>query len=386
VKKKVCFAVLAALLAAGCGGRPGSEELAYREIANSYTGEELVRRVTDFEIAHPGYFKAKFDLAMHYIQNGDLDRAYEYFLRAEGTAPRPPVSPAERSEVTQMFACLSQLYFNRGDYEKAGAYNQKAAADPENGPPHRYFAAHLQTAQNRREEALSLLDSLYREIPQEAAAEDLRLYMILLRQNGRESDCIPVLEDYFSRFRFFPGLGLFASECYQAAGQTGKALLAAFWDVEYDAGLQNSENPTAPNAGGTLAARIRELETLAAKSGVPEAGVLDLIRGSNELSTLGLTDAGGLDFFMADYFFIRNRIRYEAFTNEDFNNLLTLEPYFSAFPLYYWNLWQGILQLAPALQKDFLPILEKIIALESSGPYASKAWGEITRVMGFTQS
>jgi hypothetical protein len=91
-------------------------------------------------------------------------------------------------------------------------------------------------------------------------------------------------------------------------------------------------------------------------------------------------------YFAAEYVALKNLLDgggAETFTAQEFLRLVELEPYFRLFPSFYWNLWQGARLAYPEDYRYFSTALQKIIALDKEGPFARRAWEELTRLMGY---
>ena len=191
----------------------------------------------------------------------------------------------------------------------------------------------------------------------DAGEEDLRAYMFLLAQAERPIEAAAALDRYFLTGAFFPGLGYFGAALYRAAGEMEKAACAAFLEEEYRSGY-----------GG-----FRKAASLESPAGemipVPDGG---------------RSGEGEAEHFAAEYLSLKNLINGGGdFTKNEFLRLTSLEPCFRLFPSFYWQLWLGARLAYPDDYQYFSAALQKIIALDKDGPFAKRAWEELTGLMGY---
>jgi tetratricopeptide (TPR) repeat protein len=323
-----------------CGGEK-AEDKEYARIRNSgLRGEELVSALEDFSLRYPGHFDSKVDLGTYYLALGEMGRAEDHLRRAEAGA-------TGGEHVPIMYGALGQLYLSQGNYQKALEYAEKAIeADRENTGLYRSLKGHVLVSRGEYNKALEIFDELCNDnIPGAGnnsvgrETEDLRAYLFLLAEAERSKDAAAVLERYFQTGAFFPGLGSFAATVYRAAGEMEKAPYAACLEEEYRAGY----------------------------TGFDPIGEIPPDK----------------NFFISEYFLLKELIRNENITEDQFLRYIELEPYFRLFPSYYWGLWQGTSLRYPEIRHNFTNILQKIITLDREGPFAGKAWEELTRLLGY---
>jgi tetratricopeptide (TPR) repeat protein len=358
----------------------------YEQITNSEkSGQELYEALSVFERNNMSHFNSKIDLGGVNLLNGDYTLAKDYFLRAEAVLSNAGDDEMSQKNIAILYGSLARISLIEGKNIDALDYADKAiSADKWNYLYYQLLKAHILTALNRNEEALVIFDSFYPENTEAMTALDLRAYMYLLSGNDRPRETALVLDQYFARGKitegsYFPGLGLFASTVYEKNNEIEKSILSAFLDYEYYA----SYNASKP------ADFLKNLDTLEKQllaENKIEAGryALNLLRGLYTAS-IAAPEAGMYSegFFIEDYVIIRSRIQKHVIDAGEFNHFILLEPFFSRFPVYYWNVWQAVLQLAPDSRENFVRVLEKIIALDKTGVYAKPAWDEISKLMGY---
>ncbi|MDR2747209.1 MAG: hypothetical protein LBB77_07150 [Treponema sp.] len=396
-----------------CAGKDGAEEKEYGEIVNSgLRGGELISALEDFEIRHGGHFDSKLDLGIYYLAAGETDRAREYLRRAERIfldGAGRPVSSGKEGYAGLMYGALAQVCLVRGEYQEALDYIDRAIGEKGgNKTSFHFLKGHILITGHEYGAALEIFDGLIgaggaavgsntvvnsyaaagsgtttggNTVTDSVAAldggndgageEELRAYMFLLAQAERPVEAAAVLDRYLLTGAFFPGLGYFGAALYRTAGDMEKAAWAAYLEEEYRSGygeLQNSQS------GG--------FESLMGEISLPGAGGTEAGRPGG-----GKIETGG-GHFAAEYIRLKNLISggnsaEGNFTKDEFLRLTGLEPYFRLFPSFYWQLWLGARLAYPDDYRYFSAALQKIIVLDKDGPFARKAWEELTRLMGY---
>jgi tetratricopeptide (TPR) repeat protein len=347
----------------------------YKKIQDSgKSGQELFDLLTNFERTHPEHYSSKVDLGGYYLLTGDYDKAKDYFLRAEAIIRNAPHTSEGQENIGIMYSSLGRIALSEREYEKAMSYAEKAISY---NSQFLFLKAHILAAQGNDQGSLELFDTLYTNSAELFDGEAIRAYMYLLAKAERFTDCGIMIDLYFEKGQFFPGLGLFSSTVFEAEKQYKKSILLAFLDYEYYSSYKQTGNDDFLN-------NLTILENRAASQfNSPETlGAIQLIRSlyNNSISISIPTEPR---FFVEEYIILRHKINRETITNSDFNQLLLLEHYFSRFPVYYWSVWQAVEQLAPEHKSDFVAVLEKIIALDRSGPYARLSWDALSEMMGY---
>ncbi|GHV96654.1 hypothetical protein AGMMS50293_29740 [Spirochaetia bacterium] len=355
-------------------------EKQYRQIKNSgLAGEPLVTALSEFELQHMNHFSSKVDLGGYFFLTGNVDRASDYFRRAETLIPKNPRNAETRDTIAILYASLGRIALMQSEYNKALDYAEKAIAIPtENSVSYRLLKGHVLVAQEKLEEALALFEAEYDTQKDTMSAEDLRAFMYLLANAGRAPDCALIVDRYFERGSYFNGLGMFASTAYEAAGQENKAILAAFLDYEYHTGYTKTDDRE-------FLANLDRLEKqLVLQARLPKTEyTLQLVRSLYNSAPLQ-DDRNHSEFFVEDYIILKKKILASSLTAAEFDKYLKLEHYFSRFPGYYWNVWQATAGFSLALRANYIPVLQKIITLDKDGRYAQSAWEEMTKLMGYS--
>ncbi|MDR0643079.1 MAG: hypothetical protein LBG07_11545 [Treponema sp.] len=365
LSRKLLFGLCVFLPWVSCAGEEGAgEEREYGEIIDSGAlGEELIAALEDFEIRHGGHFDSKLDLGIYYLALGETERARDYLRRAERILLDGGGKTVSRKEAyaPALYGALAQVSLVRKEYQAALEYIDRAIA-AEGGDERRFhfLKGHILVAGREYREALDIFDELLAGSSGglgDAGEEDLRAYMFLLAQAERPVEAAAALDRYFSTGAFFPGLGYFGAALYRAAGEMEKAACAAFLEGEYRSGYGGFQEP------GGLESPAGEMIP------VPDGG-----RGGE----------GEAEHFAAEYLRLKNLINGgENFTKDEFLRLTGLEPCFRLFPSFYWQLWMGARLAYPDDYQYFSAALQKIIALDKEGPFAKRAWEELTSLMGY---
>lgn len=365
-----------------------SADRKYEELVNSgISGESLLEAIKDFEKHNHRHFPSKVDIAACHMLKGEFELAREYFSRAEAVLGKTENSPMIQQKTGLLYGSLAQLALRKQDYDSALSYVEKAlAVNTESRKNYAFLKAHILLADNKAEDALAQFDSSLMENPDAFAPHDARAYMYLLAMHSRHEDCIKIMEQYFDKWPYFPGLGLFASRVYEEHGDPGKAVLAAYLEHEYNSGIYKTEH------GEFLKSMDDFFSRLPGHSGFDKKAIDSLKEAENSImlvKSLYMTEAKAPPkkegaFFVAEYIRLKLKIKNGQIDGQVFSDFLALEKYFNMFPEYYWNIWQLVLLLTPETKTDFLPLLEKIIRLAPDGIYAQEAWREISLAIGYS--
>lgn len=348
----------------------------FNSITNSKKSDvEIVRLVKEFEIKHPKHFESKLLLAEYFISVNDVDNAYDYLKRAE-VVKKYADKKQKDSYLTKMYGYLATIEFSKKEYDAAETYIKNAINyDKQHTQGYEYMLGHLQVIKENNEQALKLFDDIYSNQPELATASDLQTYMYLLADAERYEDCTTIINKYMATGQWFAGLGSFASTVFEKDGMLQESLLCAFLEYEYNSSM------TVPEDAKFLK-NIDSVEQLCKENGTIEIvqPVLSLIRNlytNNENVTLEVHDN-----FISKYLIIRNKINSKTVTENDFQILLSLEPYFRNFPIYYWSVWECVKVIDSNQLKNFVTVLKKAIALSPTSALADTARNEIKDVFG----
>jgi len=363
---------------AACGN--SSMEKEYERIKSSdLTGDDLRIVLIEFELNNMNHFSSKVDIGGYYLITGNIERALDYFLRAEKLAARAPRNRETRENTAIMYGSIARIYLMQSEFIKAMDYTEKAIAENKNeSNQYRFLQAHILTAQQNQDEAIALFYELYQTQRDSMDADDIRAFMYLLATTGRYSDCAELVDLYFEKGPYFPGLGLFASGAYENSGQQNKAILAAFLEYEYHSSYTTTDDHDFLRNIDNMEAQLNFMGTLERSE-----ATIRLLRSLFDNSDLVFRQ-GNNTFFAEDYCVIKKKILSQSITIAEFERYLRLERYFTRFPVYYWNVWQAALICQPEALANYVPALEKIILLDRNGRYAQPVWEELTRLMGYT--
>lgn len=357
-----------AALVSGCSAKKAD---AYAAIKNSgLTGSALYERLTAFEKEHPEHFESKLDLGSSCFVSENYDDAWKYLLKAETLLTSAKGVAVQNKAL--LCALLSGLYAADGDGERASDYAKKAYETPDCGTDYGYLYAKTRLMRDDKSGALALFDKTYALRPERISADELRAYMYLLADAGQFQKCGELLERYFETGDFFPGLGVFASGVYENIGDTEKAVLCAFFDYEYaSSGREN---------GNAFLTKLQSLEALLPEGG--NSAALESIRALFDMRRE--VHAPAFSFFVSDYIYRKAKALRCDVSPDDLSSLLQLEKYFSRFPSYYWTVWLTVRSLQSEGLRDWIPVLEKTIALAPSSAYASLAKTELASCIGLS--
>ncbi|MDR0443079.1 MAG: tetratricopeptide repeat protein [Treponema sp.] len=352
-------------------------EKEYNNIKNSgKPPEEFINALADFERKYPEHFESKIVLASFYAAQKNIEKAKDYLLRAEAVVKK--ASRADEQNIATMYGLLGKIYRLENNHAQAMVYAEKAiASSKKHGPQYLFLKAQVLGAQGKTGEALALFDSLFVTMRDEMASDDIWSYAYFLAQDKRMADASMMLDLFFEKGSYFAGFGVFASSVYEAAGDYRKAIFCNFLEYDYHSGYAEADDmrflSNIDTAEKAVSSQGKGMETRAS---------FQLVRSCYN-NSIPIPSDGMPVFAASTYAGLRSKINRRLITGEEFNELLKLEPFFSGFPTYYWSVWQAAEQLSPSGRADFVSVLQKIIALDKSGPYARIAWNTISEMMGF---
>ena len=340
-------------------------------------GNELLQEIINFEVEHSNHFESKVQLADFYMLINNYEKAYEYAVHAESVLNNAPKGKNGNKLKSILFGDRAKLEYILKNYESALEYaNKGIKADKEHGVFIKFTKAKILLELNKKQEAIDLLDSLYKTNIEDATSEDMQFYMYILANEKRYQDATKILEYYFKTGHYFTGLGAFASGIYEKTGDTARAILATFLDSEYYSCFNDSTHKE-------YLSNIKKLEEKLKKEGnysVSENS-LNYLKSyfSNDTSISYETD-----FFVKDYIDSVKKINSNKFTKNDLNNLLKIEKNFSAYPSYYWYTYKAFISLDSNIDKEVIPLLEKIIDIGNNNLYIEKAKYALGKMLGLT--
>lgn len=376
--KKIIFVLMVLLVFAGC--KVNNMENEYNGIIQSgKTGEQLLAALSDFEVRNSDHFASKIDLAGYYMLSGNYEQAKNYLLRAESLIPDVKRKKSQKQNIIILYGSLSYLYLLEQDFSPAESYARKAIDyDVDLGKEYTYLLAQIMYAQGRSDDALQLFDEVYQFLPDKISNDDIKTYVYLLSEKKRYADASKLLDVFFSRNVYFPGLGLFASSVYENNEETEKSILCAYIDYEYYTGYQHiNSNDFLANLD-RLQKKLTDTNTLG--KGI---AAIQLIRCSIDGSSIP-PDLAVSDFFVAKYLMLKMKLLSGTYTAGEFDEYLQMEPFFSSFPVYYWNVWFAVSGLPVESRKGYTSLLEKILSLSGSGSYSNQARLALGNMIGLS--
>lgn len=349
----------------------------YDKLINTATDDisSVIKSITEFEIENPKHFESKIFLAEYYYAMDDYDNAENYLKRAE-KVKNHAAKATKQDNLAKLYAYLARLSFIKKDYNAVVNYaNTTSKYDKENHYLIDFLKGHAYVAMENDEEAIKIFDAAYAQNADKATPNDLQAYMYLLNQANRMDECKDIINKYLETGNWFYGLGQFCSGVYEKCGNIQESLFFAFMDYEYYSSMGQADDVR-------FVENLKNVEAALKTNGQYEtaAPALNLILGL--YTNVGNYSGKVSPCFISDYLIIRHKIMTHDVTQLDFNVLLGMENYLSAFPVYYWSIWETVKILDEDSLKSFLPVLKKVIALSPTSRYSDMARNEITRVFG----
>lgn len=378
--KNVFKVLILTLLIASC--KMDKTEKEYTWIKQSgIQGEELLSKLSVFEIEHSAHFASKVDLGSYYLLVGNLPQASHYLARAESVLEKVANTKDNRKNKTILWGSIAYIQFIEKNYKDALDYVDKSIkADKEAGKEYILLKAHILYAMGNMDKSLSLFDSQLKESRDIFTAEDLRAYMYLLAEKERFSEAVSILERYSEFGEYYIGFGLFASNMYEKVLDQKHSILFAYLEYEYSRAGDASKDSLF----------LVQLETLVKKLD-PERknkeiiDTLSLVKSRFDEKVLysRLKDKDG---FIEKYIKISNQIRDQTVLPETLDLFLSLEKYFKYFPNYYISVWHAVDLLEPSSLPEYKNALEKSLYLDSKESYSKFIKQELGRIIGLTDS
>ena len=347
----------------------------YESLKKNSSDSELYQNIYLFELEHPGHFKSKLDLAKLNLFSGNYEESWKYLKRAEGIFNETKSSAASKSDISSMYGTYATLYLVSNNLEQAKNYVNKAYEIPKFGSYYGYLKGRIDLAMKNNEEAWTSFEKTYKKFPDQISSEELKAYMYLAADRKDYPKALKLLENYFSKGSFFPGLGLFASGVYEKNNDYEKSVFCAFLDYEYQSnfGKQNDERFVQ-----NLRKAIEKSENDGNESGKK---ALQAVRALYTGTEFPIIDT---DFFAYKYIYYKYKYLYSNLVPGDANHYLSIEKYMSAFPVYYWMLWDTVSKENLKDYSNWTSILERILILNKS-VYSDKARIALGKIEGLTE-
>ncbi|GHV92068.1 hypothetical protein AGMMS50268_25710 [Spirochaetia bacterium] len=378
----ILLVVLYAGVAAGCGdGGKSSAYADYLKIKNSgVTGKELLDALTGFEVKNTGNFESKVDLGSYYLLTQDYERSEVYLTRAESVLGNAAKTKESKESTAILYGSLAHLRLMREDYGPALEYVNKALKlSSKNHAEYEYLKARILFSDGKKEDALKQFETAYKNNAEKIAVEDIDAMIKLYTGAENYEAAVPFVELFFVRGTYYPGFGVIASTVYEGAGDYGKSVLCAYLDIEY---YQSKVDLSEEEVRGNIA---RVKETLIAQNHFDEArDDVILIEGSAEPFAVSPSDWE--PFFVREYLLLERLIRSGAAPSRTVQHYLGYENFFKHSPAYYLNSWLALTALDQGNKQNYVPVLEKLIALKPVSGIDAQAREWIGETLGLSKS
>jgi tetratricopeptide (TPR) repeat protein len=379
-QKALCVLVLAGVTAgsmwsSGFGERGPEQE--YERITNSEVkGLELLKQITDFEAANPGHFESKVALGNIWLLLGDDIKAVRYLLRAQDVLGNCGNNAAGKEHKRVMYYSLALIRGNNGRYDDALTYINKAIAVQDEGV-YQFLKANILTVQQKHGEAIVLFDAAWEKYPDSASENDIKCMVGLYNSTGRYGDAANMLDAIYDKGRYAAGFGVWASTVYEKAGQSGKALLAAWLDLDYGCSMTDLPLQDVKTNVDALEAYLRKNNTWAESE-----QDMNVVRG---VMGLGFDKDIPPHQEMSDirhYAYLRMVLLRPNPEESHLYGLQNMEGFFMYCPAYYAAIFSAVAKHWPEKRAAYLPTAEKIITLGASPALDKKARHWIGETLG----
>lgn len=344
--------------------------------STNMTGTELLSQLIKFEKEHTDDFCSKVDLANYFITTGDYATSDDYLTRAESIINKCPSGKKGKEYKTLLYGMKAHILLYQGNPEQALKYADLAIEqDKKKNIHYNYIKGHIYLSQNNNSKALEIFDDTYQKVPDQLLAEDERAYMYLLADANRIEEAKNILEKYFENGTYFYGLGLFASSIYEELKDFDKSLLSAFLDYEYNSCFSDFDVHSFFDNLDKIVSTYSSAQDL--------FSIQHTVQFLKSIYDKSITVDYESDFFVADYIKYIKKIQDNTFNSFDVDGFLKLENNYSSFPSYYWNAWNGFINIDPTQKNTYAPLLNKIILLGANN-YTKAARNELGKLAGLT--
>lgn len=279
-------------------------------------------------------------------------------------------SRREKAKTFAQMALVKLIEGNEESFKLSKQFIEKACKIKPYGKAYGFLKARILLAENK-EEALAQYEHSFNSEVEFMTGDDASLYMSLLADSGKYKECLKVLEYYTEHFPYFQGFGQFASSIYEQNGKYFEAVLSAFLDYEYHSCFTD-ENKTNAEKDEFLA-NIEKLE----KESSGKAFENEIKNGCNCIKAFyseNITDFPEIESNFYIYRYLQKMFQIKAGTIDlqSMGNFLSLEKYFSVFPVYYWNVYLSARKLEMMQPNELIAVLEKTFSIAPSSIYAKK--------------
>jgi hypothetical protein len=371
------FEALALLCAGALAACAPSFDAAYEAAKKAKSGQALYLELLRLDQLYPNRLRLKLGLGSFLLRSGDLGGAKACFDRGEKL-----LGPFESfGSRYALYADRAELALREGEFKEALAYAARAIASSRGDELGVVFTkAKAESAQGDTAAALRDFDEGWSDRRASMGAEDYRAYALALKRAGRDADALQVLAGFQKALPYESGIGLLESECYEAIGDRGAAMVCAFKEYEF------------ARASGGLSdqALLEALDTALKKGASSPTGKA----GERLVATLkafvrgdwkGVEAVPGQGF--GEYVALAAKLEAGSASDAELERYLLLEPFLKSFQAYYLHLWRGMKKSARSYSaKIAKPLLEKCVALAPSSRMALESRRELGRVLGMGEA
>lgn len=347
----------------------------YEDLKKNTLDLNLYQTIFSFEIEHPEHFESKLDLAKLNLFAGNYEKAWEYLRRAEGIYKNSKKTKISKSELSSMYGTFASLYLISNNLTEAEKYINEACKIHKFGAYYGYLKGQIDFALQKKDSAWEMFEKTYKRFPSEISISELRTYMYLAAEKKEYKKALKLLELYFEKGTYFPGLGLFASGVYEKNDDYEKSVFMAFLDYEYQSCFSNQDDSKFVT---NLTNAISTSENEGNQKGVV---ALKAVQSLYTGDTFPIIET---DFFAYKYLYYKYKYQYSQLTPNDVNYYLSIENKMATFPVYYWILYDVASKSDENEYSNLIFMLEKILLLDKS-LYTKKARIELGKLDGFSE-
>lgn len=351
------------------------EKKEYKELKDSCNDSNLYQSIFSYELEHPAHFESKLDLAKLNLFAGNYSKAWEYLIRADGILKNSKNVKVSDSDLSSMYASFATLNLLSNDLEQASEYVKKAYAVPKYGANYGYLKGRIDFALKNSDSAWDVFEKTYKKFPEQISAEEIKTYMYLAADRKEYKKALDLLELYFTKGAFFPGLGLFASGIYEKNGNLERSVFTAFLDYEYQSCFTKQNDKL-------FVENLKNAITKAESEGhTDEMNALKAVIALYTDSEFPIIET---DFFAYKYIYYKYKYLHSQWVPNDAKYYFSIENNMNTFPIYYWLIWEVVSKADIKNYSNWTSILEKILLLNRS-IYTDKARIALGKIAGFSE-
>lgn len=361
------------LLILGC--TLDKEQKEYKELKESCNDSNLYQTIFAYELEHPSHFESKLDLAKLNLFAGDYSKAWEYLIRADGILKNTKNVKVSDSDLSSMYATFATLNLISNNLEQANEYIKKAYTVPKYGANYGYLKGRIDFALKNTDSAWDAFEQTYKKFPEQINAEEIKTYMYLAADRKEYKKALDLLELYFNKGTFFPGLGLFASGIYEKNCNLERSVFSAFLDYEYQSCFTKQDDKL-------FVENLKNAITKAESEGnTDEMNALKAVIALYTDSEFPIIET---DFFAYKYIYYKYKYLHSQWVPNDAKYYFSIENNMNTFPSYYWLLWEVVSKADIKNYSNWTSVLEKILMLNKS-IYTDDARIALGKISGFSE-